>query len=195
MNTTGRIKYVFYTLSAIIVCIFFLVSEVCAQEEKVRKNLSVLPAEVYPKMITLIPNEEWEKVDECFQSIKPLFRYVDQEFSTDYTIQLDSSIKNKNKKSALHLLTKVAFYCIIDHLDNAIKMETRSEVAIMTRVSFSEFLSIESQIKKEHFNKCQQVIMQFRRSYSYSYDAKKFERSSGDLIKNLKYLADNLVAG
>jgi phosphoribosyl 1,2-cyclic phosphodiesterase len=61
----------------------------------------------------------------------------------------------------------------------------------MTRVSFAEFISIEKQFKVQHFNRCQQIVLLFRKSYSYSTDAEKFENNTNELIVKLKYLAEN----
>ena len=172
-------------------CVFFLLSENKAQDNNIRQTLPVLPSEVYPKMISMIPAGEWGKLNDCFQSIEPLFSSIDQEFNTVYSIQLQESIKSKNKGDAMYLLTSVAVYGIIGYLDDAINMENSSEVKVITRASFTEFLAIEKQFKKRHFNRCQRIVMLFRRCYSSSTDAKNYEYSANELIRNLKYLVEN----
>lgn len=172
-------------------CVFFLILETKAQDNNVRQTLSVLPSEMYPKMISMIPDGEWGKLNECFKKMEPLLSAIDQEFNTVYAMRLNESIIGRNKDDALSILLEVALYGIISHLDDAINMENRSKVGIITRVSFAEFLSIEKLFKKRHFNRCQAVVMLFRRSYASAGDARKFENTTSELILSLKYLAEN----
>jgi hypothetical protein len=175
---------------ATVVCVLYLTAETAAQKDDIRGTMAVLPSDMYSKMISTIPAGEWEKLDECFQSIEPLFSSIDREFNTSYTKELDESIKASNTDDAMYLLAEVAVYGIISHLEDAKHVGNRSEVSNMTRTAFAEFLSIETQFKKQYFKRCRQIVMLFRKSYSLSGDTKRYNDTTNELIRNLTYLVE-----
>ena len=185
------IRLILPLLSVAIASILTSLSFESSQENDIRSNLTVIPSEVYPKIIALIPSENWEKISECVISIRPLLLSIDEKLDQSLTSQLDQNIFNKNKDTVRTLITKLAIMGSLDYLTSA-NEENGPKPKEITRVSFAEYLSVENQFKKKHFKRCQQIVLLFRRSYSSINNSDQFQNNVNQLVEHLEFLVDDL---
>ncbi len=187
-------RYIRLILPALSIAIASLLTSLSfepSQENDIRSQLTVIPSEVYPKIIALIPSENWEKISECVISIRPLLLSIDEKLDQSLTSQLDQNIINRNKDTVRTLITKLAVMGSVDYLASA-NEENRPKPKEITRVSFAEYLSVENQFKKKHFKRCQQIVLLFRRSYASINNSEQFQNNVNQLVEHLEFIVDDL---
>jgi len=185
------IRLILPALSIAIASLLTSLSFESSQENDIRSQLTVIPSEVYPKIIALIPSENWEKISECVISIRPLLLSIDENLDQSLTSQLDQNIINRNKDTVRTLITKLAVMGSVDYLASA-NEENGPKPKEITRVSFAEYLSVENQFKKKHFKRCQQIVLLFRRSYASINNSEQFQNNVNQLVEHLEFIVDDL---